>query len=238
MKNNNFDKLFESDSYDSMNALVLIFDMEDFTTFVNQPDANSYIPKFLNHIFGCLSIIIDGGNPYWCTKTKKQYKPFLKPEHFKFLGDGALYIWDKDKIISSGKNILDLINKLWTLKHNFHVVREKCFNDVSIGSIPKNIRFGLTSGKVTKLRNSKTEKIEYAGSCINLANRLQNYCKEIGFIISAKVDIPHDEITDWSYTKAIALNIKGFRQELIIADWKEIVSLPPEIIDNKFRVIV
>ena len=34
-------------------ALIMLFDLQGFSKFFNQPDVNDYVPKYLNVIFEC-----------------------------------------------------------------------------------------------------------------------------------------------------------------------------------------
>src|SRR5688500_393763 len=75
------------------NALVLIYDLEGFSRFFNQPDIQNYIPAFLNHISEAISICLLGGKTYWHSKNEEIGPLSIRVAHEKFLGDGALYIF-------------------------------------------------------------------------------------------------------------------------------------------------
>ena len=54
---------------------------------------------------------------------------------------------------------------------------------------PKRIRFGIAAGTVYKLtyQNGRAED-EYIGYSINLVSRLQSYSRDIGFIVSNRLE--------------------------------------------------
>jgi class 3 adenylate cyclase len=194
------------------NALALVFDLEGFSTFFNQPDVQDYVPAFLNHVSEAMAICLFSGEPYW-RETQNPYKALsLRVVHEKFIGDGALYIilpppGDSDFKVGS---LRALCNRLWNVKDGFGEVVRQCLEKVRVVDIPRRIRFGLSRGSVFELRQTTTKAREYIGFPINLASRLQNYCPSLGFIASARLMIPDSELEKWEYRKVVATKIKGF----------------------------
>lgn len=165
---------FKSEASHPIQALVLIFDLSGFSKFFSQPDVNQYVPKFLNRIFNCMSIIINGGDAYWGDTNDRKYTPFLPPVHQKFLGDGALYIWtfhkglaELDEKAESEEKIIHFVNRLWIIKNSFEKVLAKCSEDVPVIDLPNKIRFGLSAGSVYKLTYANSTQSEYIGYPIN-----------------------------------------------------------------------
>ena len=231
---------FRQQASPATQALVLTFDLEGFSRFFSQPDVHHYVPRFLNRVFDAVSIIIFGGKDYW-TDDKSETKPFLEPVHQKFLGDGALYIWTfKKGIMEYMKNETDIaffINRIWNLKSNFKNIKKACLDDVPVVDLPQRIRFGVTAGSVYKLTYSNSSHTEYIGYCINLASRLQSYCRELGFIASARIGLPETTLKKHGYMKVIAKNLKGFPEEIVIVDKEEFDELSEEIKDELFDII-
>ncbi len=217
MSQKRYFNVFKPEASISEQALILIFDLEGFSNFFSSPDVNQYVPNYLNQIFGNMKIIISGGIPYWEENTL--YNPLPDPTHWKFLGDGALYIWQMDKM--KEEELVFLLNRLWNIKHHFKKIIDKISADVPVENIPKRIRFGLAAGSVYRLLYHKSRDEEYIGYSINLAARLQSYCKDLGFIASARVRIPDATIREHNYMKVIAKNIKGFPREIVIVDKEE-----------------
>lgn len=143
-----------------------------------------------------------------------------------------LYIWKYSDF--EKKDITQLLNRLWNLKINFDNVNSKSSEDVPVVDIPQRIRFGISAGSVYKLTYTASKKEEFIGYSINLASRLQNYCGELGFIASARLNAPHKTLSDAKYKRVIATKIKGFPREIVIVDEGEYNSLNGEIKSELF----
>ena len=83
---------FDSKASQPRRGMVMVYDLEGFSRFFNQPDVQDYVPVFINHVSAAVSACIYGGNQYWIEETNSEPLPVL-PVHEKFLGDGAMYIW-------------------------------------------------------------------------------------------------------------------------------------------------
>lgn len=199
-------------------ALIMLFDLEGFSKFFNQPDVNDYVPKYLNEVFNAVNICIEGGDAYWRMKSlrKSHYEPLPPPVHVKYLGDGGMYIWHYNDLTK--EQIIYLINRLWILMNNFEKVNLKATEVIPVSDMPKRIRFGIAAGTTYKITYPDNDEEEYIGYCLNLASRLQSYCREIGFIVSARLDVTNDLLREFDYKKIAAISIKGFPQELVIVD--------------------
>jgi class 3 adenylate cyclase len=219
------------------NAIALVYDLEGFSNFFNQPDVQEYIPAFLNIISESVSTCLFGGTAYWQDNAK--YPPLSStPIHEKFMGDGGLYIFTPDGLTDFREGFpVTLCNRLYMLRKNFHHVVQKCTDTVPVFGIPKKIRFGLARGSVYELSSHHGAQSEYIGFCINLSSRLQAYCPELGFIVSARLKIPAERLSDSGYKKVIATKIKGFPKELVFVDGDEYQKLSDDIRNNLFEEI-
>lgn len=214
---------------------MIIFDLEGFSNFFSQPDVQNYVPKFINHILECMDIIISGGNAYWMEigpNETEQYDPMPAPIHTKYLGDGMMYVWKLNEFNPS--EIVDLFNRLWNLKNSFNEVIKTCSDDVPVSDIPNRIRFGIAAGNIYRLTYKGSRKEEYIGYSINLAARLQNYCNELGFIISARAKLAKKEMDKFNYIKVLAKNIIGMPNEIVYIDKDEFDALDAQIKSAKF----
>jgi len=208
------------------NGLALVFDLEGFSAFFNQPDVSEYVTRFLNHILGAMATVIEGGDQNWIDGSKNMRALPLQPTHVKFLGDGALYIWTtKEGEDFSPAFITTLCNRLFNLKSEFKNVVARCADDVPVMALPARIRFGLARGSIFELTHVGSSQREYIGFCINLASRLQGYCRELGFVASARVMIPTARLTENGYIKVVATKIRGFPSEIVIVDSSEYEAL-------------
>lgn len=217
-------------------AIVMIFDLERFSKFFSQPDVQEYVPKYLNIILEAVDIVINGGNAYWL-EGDEQYEELSKPLpqhiHSKFLGDGGLYIWRYNDF--THQQIIILINRLFNLKLKFKKILERASEVIPVMDMPKNIRFGISAGSVYKLNYTNTRSEEFIGYSINLASRLQSYCRDIGFIFSGRLNVKSTELEKNHYTKKIAVKIKGFPKEYVIVDTYDYENLNAETQEELFE---
>lgn len=218
------------------NAVALLYDLEGFSRFFNQPDVQDYVPAFLNHVSAAMGVNLFGGEAYW---SQNEAIDPLKVEvaHEKFTGDGALYIL----LPPSGSadfpigTLQMLCNRLWTLKNKFDEVVNKALERVPVVEVPRNVRFGLSRGSVYELRRPGTTAREYIGFCINLASRLQTYCRELGFVASARLMLPDREIAKHGFMKVVATQIRGFPDEIVVIDRDEYEALSDDTRKSLFK---
>jgi class 3 adenylate cyclase len=211
-------------------AVALVYDLEGFSKFFNQPDVQHYVPLFLNRINSAMGAIIHGGMPYWQADAKHKMIALPPPVHEKFLGDGALYLWLTESFSEERTSLLVyLCNRLWDLRSQFHALIDAIFDEIPVFDVPRRIRFGLASGTVYELRRNSRRASEYVGFCINLASRLQKYCPELGFIASARLNLPEPLLSELRYVRVIATEIKGFPREIVIVDKSEYLALDEQV---------
>ncbi|KOS07140.1 hypothetical protein AM493_14645 [Flavobacterium akiainvivens] len=219
-------------------AIVVLFDLEGFSKFFSQPDVHEYVPKFLNLVLSNVEKCFLGGQASWALNSKDkqvEMEEIAKPIHSKFLGDGGLYIFDYTEFTETKK--IHLVNRLWMLKSNFQMIVSEASEDIPILDLPKNIRFGVSAGSVYRLTYSNSNKEEYIGYSINLASRLQSYCREIGISISGRLNIKSKQLEKLNYLKLAAKNIKGFPQEIVIVDKHDYEGLDDSIKTELFDII-
>jgi class 3 adenylate cyclase len=223
---------FESTAKPPQQALAVIFDLEGFSSFFAQPDVQTYMPRYLNRIFECLNIVFQGGTAYWIQNEK--YPALGAPDHAKFLGDGALFVWKVPETLAPAK-IVSLTNRLFNLKTGFEKVVDACADVVPVVDLPRSIRFGLARGTVYELARRDKTGTEYIGYCINLASRLQGYCKDLGFIASARIGSTREVLKRHGYTRVVAKALRGFPRELVIVDKREYLRLPDTVREQLFE---
>lgn len=218
------------------NAVALLYDLEGFTRFFNQPDVQDYVPVFLNHISTAVGINLFGGRAYWANNVT--IDPLeVQVAHEKFMGDGALYILlpPEGTADFSTNTLQHLCNRLWTLKSRFNEVVNRALEQVPVAEVPRNVRFGLCRGSVYELQGNANQATEYIGYGINLASRLQKYCPELGFIASARLKLPDRELARHGYLKVVATQLRGFPNEMVLVDREEYASLPEETRKGLFK---
>jgi class 3 adenylate cyclase len=213
-------------------AIVVSFDLEGFSQFFRQQDVHLYVPDYLNTVFEAIQAIFSPDRPYWLPENAKNWLGIEhQPDFVKFTGDGGIFIWispsEIEAIPLSFK--VSLITNLWILKNCFDLVTKKAQNFVPLVELPARIRFGVARGTVYGLRRGPmNDPVDYVGYCINLAVRLQNYCREIGFIASARIGIDESIATKASWVKTTATQLKGLGKEIVYVDKDEYASLSEE----------
>ena len=219
------------------NGIAMIFDLEGFSKFFNQPDIHEYIPKYLNHVLQAVDVCIFGGRKFWLPDQPKLDRTDLLPVHRKFLGDGVLYLWTpaKGKEDFSQAFIFALANRMWNLKNEFAAVNRAASETVPVVELPPRIRIGIARGTVFELPVEGRPEPEYIGFCINLASRLQGYCPALGFLASARLDLPQDLIDRHGYARVVATRIKGFPKEMLFVDREEYARLQEATKKNLFQ---
>jgi class 3 adenylate cyclase len=226
------DYRFESTASAPVDALVVIFDLGGFSSFFSQPDAHLYVPKFLNRVFDSVTRNFEGGRDYWSEgldEVARQMEALAKPDYDKFLGDGGLFLWSVgDNATLHPKKIMTLLNRLWNLKLGFARVVDACADVVPVVDLPRTIRFGIARGTAYQLKRRNTGETEYIGYCINLASRLQGYCKQLGFITSARINRTRETLGRHGYLRVVAKNLRGFPKEIVIVDQGEYNALADE----------
>ena len=218
------------------NAVALLYDLEGFSRFFNQPDVQDYVPVFLNHISAAVGVNLFGGRAYWAHNAT--IDPLeVQVAHEKFTGDGALYILlpPEGATDFSVNTLQHLCNRFWTLKNRFNEVVSRALEEVPVAEVPHNVRFGLCRGSVYELGGGETQTSEYIGYGINLASRLQKYCPELGFIASARLKLPDRELARHGYLKVVATQLRGFPNEIVLVDREEFMSLPEETRKGLFK---
>ncbi|MDQ1591499.1 MAG: hypothetical protein QOG71_2126 [Pyrinomonadaceae bacterium] len=216
---------FETTIPSRFEALVLIFDLEGFTQFCTKPQIERYIPRFLNRVFHLISSALVIDDSFNEARLRFPLGGAL-PVHIKFLGDGALLIWkmptDSPKKVST---FIELLNHLYIVKTSYKDLLDECQDEFGISSLPNKIRFGIATGEVCKLKAGNPNRIEYIGFPINLASRLQSYCRGLGLMASARIGIDYDHLEVLNYRKVSAKKLSGFGSEVVIVDEEDYSSL-------------
>jgi class 3 adenylate cyclase len=178
-----------------------------------------------------MSIVIFGGEQYY-TPKKEKLKALIKPVHEKFLGDGALYLWNPS-VQESDRLIQNLVNALYNLQAWFPKLLKKAQRELPVIELPRTIRFGLSRGTIYQLTRVDGTK-EYIGICINLASRLQRYCPELNFLASARINVSEAYLNKRKYRRVVAKAIPGFPREVVIVDEDAFKKLHTETRESLF----
>ena len=206
---------------DYTNALAAIFDLEGFTLFCHEADSDLEVPEFLyeflNWLFNSISENFKEGQ-----KGNRITVWGSLPFFVKFLGDGVLFLWDTDRsgdLTGIGNVILrlNLIRKAYA-SHFLPYIKQKVSNP------PQRLRCGIARGKVM----SVGQDLDYVGSCINAAARLQKL-NQLAFAFN-RSGLDPDECflkREAKYFVTKRVDVRGIgNNKLVVVEKKEFDGLP------------
>jgi hypothetical protein len=52
-------------------GIAVIFDLQGFSKFANQPDVHDFVPRYLNTVIGAVETCIFGGEAYWLKEPEE-----------------------------------------------------------------------------------------------------------------------------------------------------------------------
>ena len=218
--------------------MAVIFDLEEFTTFCTKPQIEYRLPLFLNETFGGICSCLD---PNWAEGD--DYAFLLDgeaPEHTKFLGDGSLVIWRLPEEVEVQENfIAKLLSRLFIARETFPALAEEFHQKYALADIPRKLRFGIAAGEIIRLRLSKPSGGgEYVGFPINLASRLQSYCRELGFIVSGRIGLSPTSMETLKFKQVVANDMRGIGSEIVYVDELDYETLSSAVRDKHFELVV
>lgn len=147
-------------------ALVAFFDLEGFTSFCNQKDANKIVPSFLTHYQDWLLASLREGIKH--SEAGMEVGLFGSlPFYCKFLGDGMLFIWDAENNMGEG----GVFNTAYVCAGITRKYKREFYKHLSphYPKMPARLRCGISRGQIISIGDGN----DYVGSCINIACRLQ-----------------------------------------------------------------
>lgn len=211
---------FEDVTATPKEVVILIYDFENFTTFLSIPDIHRDLARYLTFVDQEVRKIFLGGKPaYDAPDEAETPKLEISIIHEKFLGDGALFIGE---VKPSGPEARDselneLCSRAWNTKEFFERVNSAAMKFMPVTDLPERIRIGITYGTVLELPRSDGEK-EYIGYAINLAARLQKYAGQASFLASARLPRADKWLSENNFVKVRAKALRGRNTELVFID--------------------
>jgi class 3 adenylate cyclase len=210
-------------------AIVVIFDVGEFSKFCNHPDRHSHVPRFLSGLFEKLDTLTISDFDYAFSRPSMKEPKIVAPDFIKCTGDGALMLWTSDSETRFDQEFRDLlVATMRRFQQEFSTLVPTWEANWCMTELPRRIRFGITMGSVFPLHKAgwmfDGDILDYAGYCINLACRLQSHCREVGFVIQKCVapKLPHLKCYS-------ALGMKGAAEEpvwLFDSDFKNVENNP------------
>jgi class 3 adenylate cyclase len=215
---------FEDTAVAPKTGLVVVYDLEDFTSFLALPDIQHAATRYLNHVDAEVRTIYSGEYPGYAARpakpiAKEHFYPVGVPVHRKFLGDGAMFIFDVTTLDAPKRELLlrEVCVRAWNTKNLFHHINAAAREFMPVAIMPKRIRFGITYGTIYELARSDGQ-LEYIGFPINLAARLQKYSGAASFLASARINLPHNWFAKLGFVKVRPLKLRNASDEYIYID--------------------
>ena len=150
---------------DATEAIAAVFDLEGFTNFCKQIDPQLSVPKYL---YSFLSWLME--------RLRDEMRQDLHendvvlwstlPFFVKFLGDGLLVLWDASTMdVVSQRNVIVSCAAICRSYRTVFLTTLKA----RLVDPPRALRCGIARGTVFSVGKG----LDYVGSCINMAARLQ-----------------------------------------------------------------
>jgi class 3 adenylate cyclase len=221
---------------DGVDAVVAIFDLADYSSFFVQPDTHLFARDYLNVVLEAFNGNFRPGRPFWMSEHMFNHSPYPLPEpsFAKFMGDGGLYIWTSNDVALDSRFAAELLNRLYVFREAFLTIAVAARARVPLVRQPSGIRFGIARGTVYPLFREGDVAVDYVGFPINLAARLQSYCRELGFVASARLRLSHEDEQRFRWLRRVATTIRSFEPEYVYVDEQDLKRVPPDSAKEKF----
>jgi class 3 adenylate cyclase len=191
-------------------ALAAIFDLEGFTQFCHQADSDLEVPEYLNDFLTWLFVNISDRFKEGRKGNRVTVWGSL-PFFVKFLGDGVLFLWDTERSGESTGigNIILILNQI----RKQYVSDFLPYVKTKVDYPPQRLRCGIARGKVM----SVGESLDYVGSCINAAARLQKL-SQLAFAFK-RSGLDPEECFGKRYSKLFVVkrvNVRGIGDDKLV----------------------
>lgn len=208
--------LFQERKAIARDCVVVIFDLENFTTFLTIPDIHRAVAKYLNFVDQQIRFLFAGGETIGVAADWNIQGLPLTILQQKFLGDGVMYIASFNEEGEEDRNTTarGLCMRAIHFGNNFAKLNEHALEFMPVSDLPKSIRFGVTYGTVLEMARTDGGT-EYIGFPINLAARLQKYAGKAGFLASARLPGIDAWAGQYNLVKARAKALRGRSEELV-----------------------
>jgi class 3 adenylate cyclase len=203
----------------AVEAICAIFDLGGFTDFCRQVDPHLAVPvfmrTFLDWLFNQLKVEsirskVEGGAAVWTEM------PFFA----KFMGDGALILWNSDEMASE-MGIANVAVGMNNICSHYTETFLPAIRKLVVRP-PAVLRCGVARGRVYSVGRGR----DFVGPCINIAARLQKLAPDLTFAFSTRgFDMSQHPARDYYVIKKVAIRGIG-EEELVYVDKQEFAKLP------------
>jgi class 3 adenylate cyclase len=217
--------IFQDTTAAPKTGLVVVYDLEDFTSFLMLPDIQHAATRYLNYVDQQVRLIYEGGTPLYLDGSEAPEEPLLYPAHRKFLGDGAMFIFDVTTLAQDVRTYVlgAICNRARNIKASFSLINAAALEFMPVSDVPKRIRFGITYGTIYEMTRSDGRR-EYIGFPINLAARLQKYAGAASLLASARVNLPHSWFVENDFKKVLPLKLRNGATEYVYIDGADLIA--------------
>lgn len=195
---------------DLVEIVVALFDLEGFTNFFNSASVIRYtiVPNFINAFLSWLNYSFNNS----C---------FPMPEYSKFLGDGALLIWEtEEQPILKGTLKAEFMNFCWNMVRGQKKSYEKeCLPEllrrirpIRNCEYPKHLRVSVSLGHAVKYVREQSN--EYVSECINVASRIIGY-EELYFMAHSNL-VTNEDVLGKKYVHKQLAQVKGIDKPICV----------------------
>ena len=223
-------------------AIVVSLDLAGFSSFCNQPDAATSVPRLAKHFFDVLNLHFrydsDATWTFFDTKKLELADGQLpEPNFLKFTGDGALMFWILENSLDFPQSFCDrIVSVMRQFQKEIASSVPSWEKHWRVHKLPKSVRVGIATGTVYALRpphmfTSFTSPVDFVGYCVNLAVRLQSYCPELGFLVHGHL---HSKLPGMGAGEA--LKMKGAQAEPVLYFEEDATRVPQSELKKKFTL--
>jgi class 3 adenylate cyclase len=190
-------------------ALAVIVDLKDFTSFCDQRDPHLAIPKFVKMFLEWLFEKL--ADELLIEEDETDVALWSPPPFFgKFLGDGVLLLWDVTSMTGEAKrNIVysfDIICSDYDSEFLPKIKRR-------FAKPPSKLRCGIAQGQVSSIG----EDTDFVGLCINIASRLQKLADGAFSFAFTEKGLQAEPSEDWyQHFRLIKIPIRGVSNDELI----------------------
>lgn len=216
-------------------AVVCVFDIEGFTAFCGLDDAPRRVAPLLKATFNLVDFALSSED-----EEDREYLSFqgVAPMHIKFLGDGGLIIWKCPTASGLATEFyLKLLHALYQARTLYRHESSELAGEIGIPKIPESLRVGVAMGQVLQMKCGPSGLEEYIGVPINLASRLECYCRDLGFLASGR-DLKTRDLDDSGFIRVKTKSEpRGFfTTEFVVADELDFSRLKEKALKKLFNL--
>ena len=195
----------------TIESIAAIFDLAGFTTFSGRADPHLAVPEFMSAFLAWLFEKIRK------TSTVRTFDDgvalFHKLPFFaKFMGDGALFLWDAGGMPQKAAMNVAIMCSNICLDYRDEFLPEI---RLKVSDPPEQLRVGVARGRISSLGDAR----DYVGPCINVAARLQKITPGV-FFCMARSGFRPESHKEQSKLVVKKVKLRGLPQGALVCLWK------------------